>query len=122
MNSVVLIGRLANDPELAYTTSQNAVCKFTLAVEKKRRTGEDSKADFFRIVVWGTQGENANRYLKKGSRAGVHGRIETGSYKNREGQTVNTVDIIADNVEFLNDKPKTEERPAFAETNDFPPF
>lgn len=122
MNSVVLIGRLANDPELAYTTSQKSVCKFTLAVERPRRAGEESKADFFRVVVWGIQGENANRYLKKGSRAGVHGRIETGSYKNRDGQTVNTVDIVADNVEFLNTRERTEERPAFAEVNEYPPF
>ncbi len=102
MNSVVLIGRLARDPELSYTPStQTAVCHFTLAVDRPRRNGEDRGADFLRITVFGRQAENCDRYLAKGRQAAVHGRIETGSYKNREGVTVYTTDIIADNVEFL---------------------
>ncbi|MBR2539224.1 MAG: single-stranded DNA-binding protein [Mogibacterium sp.] len=102
MNSVVLIGRLARDPELSYTPStQTAVCHFTLAVDRQRRNGEDRGADFLRITVFGRQAENCGRYLAKGRQAAVHGRIETGSYKNREGVTVYTTDIIADNVEFL---------------------
>jgi single-strand DNA-binding protein len=102
MNSVVLIGRLARDPELSYTPStQTAVCHFTLAVDRPRRSGEDRGADFIRITVFGKQAENCDRYLSKGRQAAVHGRIETGSYKNREGVTVYTTDIIADNVEFL---------------------
>ena len=102
MNSVVLIGRLTRDPELSYTpNTQTAVCHFTLAVDRPRRQGEDRGADFLRVTVFGRQAENCDRYLAKGRQAAVHGRIETGSYKNREGVTVNTVDIIADNVEFL---------------------
>jgi single-strand DNA-binding protein len=102
MNSVVLIGRLARDPELSYTPStQTAVCHFTLAVDRPRRNGEERGADFLRITVFGRQAENCDRYLSKGRQAAVHGRIETGSYKNREGVTVYTTDIIADNVEFL---------------------
>ncbi|MBQ6456593.1 MAG: single-stranded DNA-binding protein [Mogibacterium sp.] len=102
MNSVVLIGRLARDPELSYTPStQTAVCRFTLAVDRPRRQGEDRGADFLRITVFGRQAENCDRYLSKGRQAAVHGRIETGSYKNRDGVTVYTTDIIADNVEFL---------------------
>jgi len=102
MNSVVLIGRLARDPEVSYTANtQTAVCHFTLAVSRPRRNGEDQGADFLRVTVFGRQAENCGRYLAKGRQAAVHGRIETGSYKNREGVTVNTVDIIADNVEFL---------------------
>lgn len=102
MNSVVLIGRLARDPELSYTPStQTAVCHFTLAVDRPRRNGEDRGADFLRVTVFGRQAENCDRYLAKGRQAAVHGRIETGSYKNREGVTVYTTDIIADNVEFL---------------------
>ena len=102
MNSVVLIGRLARDPELSYTPStQTAVCHFTLAVDRPRRQGEDRGADFIRITVFGRQAETCDRYLSKGRQAAVHGRIETGSYKNRDGVTVYTTDIIADNVEFL---------------------
>lgn len=102
MNSVVLIGRLARDPELSYTPNTNtAVCRFTLAVDRPRREGKDQGADFLRITVFGRQAENCNRYLAKGRQAAVHGRIETGSYKNQNGDTVYTTDIIADNVEFL---------------------
>lgn len=102
MNSVVLIGRLARDVELSYTpNTQTAVAHFTLAVDRPRRQGEEAGADFLRITVFGKQAENCDRYLSKGRQAAVHGRIETGSYKNREGVTVYTTDIIADNVEFL---------------------
>ena len=102
MNSVVLIGRLARDPELSYTANtQTAVCRFTIAVDRPRRQGEDQGADFIRITVWGRQGETCDRYLSKGRQVAVMGRIQTGSYKNREGVTVYTTDIVADRVEFL---------------------
>lgn len=102
MNSVILIGRLCADPELSYTpNTQTACCRFTLAVDKPKRQGEDQGADFIRITVWGAQGENCDRYLAKGRQAAVHGRIQTGSYKNRDGQTVYTTDVVADRVEFL---------------------
>ena len=102
MNSVVLIGRLARDPELSYTpNTQTAVTRFTLAVDRPKRNGEDQGADFIRITVFGRQAETCDRYLSKGRQAAVLGRIQTGSYKNREGVTVYTTDIIADRVEFL---------------------
>lgn len=102
MNQVILIGRLTANPELSYTpNSQTAVCRFTLAVDRPRREGQDQGADFLHITVWGRQAENCDRYLAKGRQAAVLGRIQTGSYKNREGVTVNTTDIIANNVEFL---------------------
>lgn len=102
MNSVVLIGRLARDPELSYTpNTQTAVCRFTLAVDRPRRQGEDQGADFIRITVWGKQAENCDRYLSKGRQVAVNGRIQTGSYKDRNGQTVYTTDVVANNVEFL---------------------
>lgn len=102
MNSVVLIGRLTKDPELTYTpNTQTACARFTLAVDRPKRNGEDQGADFLRIVVWGKQAETCDRYLTKGRQAAVRGRIETGSYKSRDGQTVYTTDIVADNVEFL---------------------
>lgn len=102
MNNVALTGYLARDPELSYTPSnQTAVCKFTLAVNRPRRNGEDQGADFIRIVVWGKQAETCDQYLSKGRRAAIVGRIQTGSYKNQEGQTVYTTDVVAERVEFL---------------------
>lgn len=110
MNKVILIGRLVRDPELRYTQSNQAVCNFTLAVDKKlsREKREEAEAagkptaDFPRIIVWGKMGENASRYLEKGKQCAIEGRIQTGSYQDGEtGKTVYTTDIIADNVEFL---------------------
>ena len=102
MNQVILIGRLARDPELSYTpNTQSAMCRFTIAVDRPRRQGEDAGADFIRITVWGRQAETCDRYLSKGRQVAVAGRIQTGSYKNREGVTVYTTDVVADRVEFL---------------------
>lgn len=102
MNSVILIGRLARDPELTYTpNTQTANCWFTLAVDKPKRNGEDQGADFIRITVWGKQAETCDRYISKGRQVAVMGHIQTGSYTNRDGQTVYTTDVVADRVEFL---------------------
>lgn len=110
MNKVILIGRLVRDPELKYTQSNQAVCNFTLAVDKnlskdKREEAEAAgrpTADFPRIIVWGKMGENASRYLFKGSQCAIEGRIQTGSYQDNEsGKTIYTTNIIAENVEFL---------------------
>lgn len=101
MNNVVLIGRLTRDPELRYTSSQMAVCHFSIAVDRPRSQNKDQTADFLRITVFGKQAENCGRYLAKGRQVGIQGRIQTGSYKNKDGQTVYTTDIIANSVEFL---------------------
>ncbi|MBQ0017891.1 MAG: single-stranded DNA-binding protein [Clostridiales bacterium] len=102
MNSVVLIGRLTRDPELSFTpNTQTAVAHFSIAVDRPRRNGEDQGADFIRITVFGKQAETVDRYLSKGRQVAVQGRIQTGSYKNREGVTVYTTDVIADRVEFI---------------------
>ena len=100
MNNVVIIGRLTKDPELAYggQNSDIAVCRFTLAVD---RPTQDKAADFIRIVVFRKQAENAKQYLAKGRQCAVEGRIQTGSYKDREGKTVYTTDVVANRVEFL---------------------
>lgn len=124
MNNVILIGRLCRDPELSYTTTGTAICKFTLAVDRPTRAGEDKTADFIRITVFNAQAENSNRYLKKGSKCAVNGRIQTGSYKDRDGKTVSTFDVVANNVEFLDSRAKEErpaERPAYNE-DVYPPF
>lgn len=99
MNQVVLIGRLASEPELSYTQgNQTAVCRFTLAVNRIKR---DDPADFIRITVWGKMAENCDRYLSKGRQIAVNGRIQTGSYTNRDGAKVYTTEVVANNVEFL---------------------
>ena len=100
MNNVVLIGRLTKDPELSYggQNSDIAVCRFTLAVD---RPTQDKAADFIRIVVFRKQAETAHQYLAKGRQCAVEGRIQTGSYKDREGKTVYTTDVVANRVQFL---------------------
>ena len=102
MNQVILIGRLTKDPEVRYTAAtQTAVATFTLAVDRPVKSGEEKKADFPRITVFGKQAENCEKYLAKGRLVGIHGRIQTGSYTNKDGVTVYTTDVIADRVEFL---------------------
>lgn len=102
MNNVILIGRLTRDPEVRYTANtQMAVCTFTFAVDRPTKQGEEKKADFPRVITFGKQAENCEKYLQKGRLVAVQGRIQTGSYKNKEGQTVYTTDVVADRVEFL---------------------
>ena len=102
MNTCILIGRLCANPELSYTpNTQTAVGRFTIAVDRPKRDGEDQGADFIRITVWGRQAETCDRYLNKGRQVAVMGRIQTGSYKDRNGETVYTTDVVADRVEFL---------------------
>lgn len=102
MNSVVLIGRLTKDPEVRYTgQTQMAVATFALAIDRPTKQGQEKQTDFPRVTVFGRQAENCERFLQKGSRCGVQGRLQTGSYKNRDGVTVYTTDVIADRVEFL---------------------
>lgn len=102
MNSVVLIGWLTKDPEVRYISeSQKAVANFTLAIDRPVKQGAEKQADFPRITVFGRQAENCERFLSKGMKAAVQGRIQTGSYKDRNGQTVYTTDVVAERVEFL---------------------
>lgn len=109
MNKVFLIGRLTKDPDLRYTQSGQAVVSFSLAVDRglskqKRQEMESMNrptADFPRITVWGVQAENVSRYLKKGNQCAIDGRIQTGSYQDKDGKMVYTTDVIADRVEFL---------------------
>lgn len=117
MNRVFLIGKLVRDVDLRYTQTNKAVANFTLACDRQmtREKKEEAEAnsyptaDFPRVVVWGKQAENASRYLKKGSLCAIEGRIETGSYDDREtGKTVYTTDIVADKVEYLDSQNRTQ--------------
>jgi single-strand DNA-binding protein len=100
MNNVVLIGRLTKDPEIRYIPeSQSAVATFTIAVD--RPMAKEKTADFIRITVFGKTAENCERFLAKGRMVGIQGRLQTGSYKNKEGSTIYTTDVVAERVEFL---------------------
>ena len=102
MNSVVLIGRLTRDPEVRYTAAtQMAVATFTIAIDRPVRAGGEKQTDFPRITVFGKQAENCEKYLAKGRLVGIQGRLQTGSYQNKDGATVYTTDVVADRVEFL---------------------
>ena len=102
MNSVELIGRLTRDPEVRYTSgSQTAVATFTLAIDRPQRQGEEKQTDFPRVTVFGRQAETCGKYLKKGRMAAIQGRLQTGSYQNRNGDTVFTTDVVANRVEFV---------------------
>lgn len=98
MNNVNLIGRTTRDPELKYTQGGMAVTRFTLAIN---RIGKKDEADFINIVCFNKVAENVANYISKGKLVGVEGRIQTGSYTNKEGQKIYTTDILANNIEFL---------------------
>ena len=102
MNKVILIGRLTADPEVRYTQEQKAVANYNLAVD--RRTSGEQTADFIRCVAFEKRAEFAEKYLRKGMKIAVEGRIQTGSYTNREGKKVYTTDVIIEQQEFCESK------------------
>jgi single-strand DNA-binding protein len=101
MNQVILIGRLTRDPEVRYTADQMAIASFSLAIDRPTQAGKEKQTDFPRVTVFGKQAETCERYLTKGRMVAIQGRIRTGSYKNKEGATVYTTEVVADRVEFL---------------------
>ena len=109
MNKVILIGRLTRDPEVRVSTGEGSQSRasYTLAVDRRRsrnaQAGEQT-ADFIRCTAWGYNADFAERYLKKGTKILVQGRIQTGSYTNKDGQTVYTTDVIVDEHEFVESK------------------
>lgn len=111
MNRVVLVGRLTKDPELRYTPSGAAVATFTLAVNRpfKDQQGEN-QADFINCVVWRKQAENAANFLKKGSLAGVDGRLQSRSYEAQDGRKVYVTEVVAESVQFLEPKSNSNTR------------
>lgn len=119
MNKVFLIGRITKDLELSHTQAGKANVSFILAVDKnlsrdKRKELEDAgrpTADFPRVVAWGYQAENLVRYCGRGSQVAIDGRIQTGSYEDREsGKTIYTTDIVADYIEFLSKSTQDESK------------
>ena len=105
MNRVMLIGRLTANPELRYTASNVPFARFSLAVNRTFSNGNgERETDFLNIIVWRKQAENVCNYLNKGSLVSIEGRIQTGSYDDKDGNKRYTTDIVADSVQFLESK------------------
>ena len=112
MNKVILMGRLTRDPEIRYSQGEQstAVARYTLAVDRRfRRDGDQQTADFIGCVAFGRQGEFAEKYLRKGTKIAVTGRIQTGSYTNRDGQKVYTTDVVVEEQEFAESKAASDQ-------------
>lgn len=107
MNKVIEMGRLTRNPDVRYTTGENpmAIARFTMAVDRRGKKQEGQQnADFIPCVAFGRLGEFAEKYLKQGVRIALEGRITTGSYTNKDGQKVYTVEVTAENIEFAESK------------------
>ena len=107
MNKAILIGRLTRDPEVRYSQGENstAIARFTLAVDRRfNRAGDQGTADFIGCVAFGKQAEFVEKYFKQGMKMVLSGRIQTGSYTNKERQNVYTTDVIAEDIEFAESK------------------
>lgn len=109
MNRVILMGRLTRDPEVRYSQGERsmAIARYTLAVDRRGRRSQDGgeqTADFINIVAFDRAGEFAEKYFRQGMRVLVSGRIQTGSYTNKEGQKVYTTEVIVDDQEFADSK------------------
>ena len=113
MNKVILMGRLTKDVETRYA-GETAVSRYSLAVDKKYKKEGEPTADFINCVAFGNNGKFAEKYLKKGMKIAVTGRIQTGSYTNKDGQKVYTTDIVVEEHEFCESKGAgTSEVPTF---------
>ncbi|OFS43974.1 single-stranded DNA-binding protein [Staphylococcus sp. HMSC057A08] len=105
INRVILVGRLTKDPEYRQTPNGVSVATFTLAVNRSFTNSQgEREADFINVVVFRKQADNVNKYLSKGSLAGVDGRIQSRNYENNEGRRVFVTEVVADNVQFLEPK------------------
>ena len=111
MNKVILMGRLTRDPEVRYTAGENAlaIARYTLAVDRRFRRDGEATADFISCVVFGRGAEFAEKYFHQGIRIVVSGRIQTGSYTNRDGQKVYTTDVVVEDQEFAESKAASAE-------------
>lgn len=101
MNKAIIMGRVAREIKLTYTASQIAVAAFPVAVDRITKAGEEKKADFPQVKVFGKQAENCEKFSGKGCRIAIEGRIQTGSYTNKDGATVYTTEVVAERVQFI---------------------
>lgn len=106
MNKCILMGRLTKNPEVRYTEKSTCVARYTLAVDRRFKRDE---ADFINCVAFGKQGEFAEKYLKQGTKIVISGRIQTGSYTNRDGKKVYTTDVVVEEQDFAESKGNSQE-------------
>ena len=113
MNKVILIGRVVRDAEIRYSQGANTTCiaRYTLAVDRKFKQEGQPNADFINCIAFGKLGEFAEKYLHKGVKIAVTGRIQTGSYKNKDGNTVYTTDVVVEEQEFCESKSQSNSQP-----------
>ena len=106
MNKVILMGRLTRDPDVRYTQGNEpmAIARYTLAVDRRTKKENEQTADFISCVAFGKNAEFAERYLKQGTKIVVEGRLQTGSYTNKEGYKVYTTDVVVESTEFAESK------------------
>lgn len=119
MNKVILMGRLTRDPDVRYSNGANgstAVAKYTLAVDRKFKQDGQPTADFINCVAFGKLGEFAEKYLHQGTKIAITGRIQTGSYTNKDGQKVYTTDVVVEEQEFCESKSSNQQ----SQNNDRP--
>ena len=116
MNKIILLGNLTRDPEIRYTQGDASmvVARYTLAVNRYRKAGGEQQADFVSCVVFRKGAEFAEKYLRKGLKIAVTGRIQTGSYTNRDGQKVYTTEVVVEDHEFAESKAVSESNMGFA--------
>ena len=117
MNKVILMGRLTRDPEVRYSQGEQAtaIARYTLAVDRRfRRDGDQQTADFIPCVAFGRAGEFAEKYFRKGTKVAITGRIQTGSYTNRDGQKVYTTDVVVEEQEFAESKKASSDNGGYA--------
>ena len=112
MNKVILMGRLTRDPEVRYSQGENAmaIARYTLAVDRRfNRNNDEQTADFISCVAFGRSGEFAEKYFHKGTKIAVTGRIQTGSYTNKDGVKVYTTDVVVEDQEFAESKSASQQ-------------
>lgn len=117
MNKLTIIGNLTRDPEIRTTSAGKNVCTFTVAVNRRKKLEGQPEADYFRVSAWEQMGENCQRFLNKGKKVCVIGRVSVRTYKANDGETRASLEVFADDVEFIS--PKGESEPHYMDvTND----
>lgn len=106
MNKIFLIGNLTRDPELSETQSGIAVCRFAIAVNRRRTSEGEPQTDFFNVTAWRGLAESVARYCKKGNKVAVTGSVQVRAYEGNDGAKRTSVDVVAEDVEFLTPKPQ----------------
>lgn len=120
MNSVQLVGRFTRDPDVRYTDGGLSVARFSLAVDRRYKKDGEQTADFINCVAFGKTAEFIEKYFQKGMRIGTNGRIQTGSYTNKDGNKVYTTDVVVENCEFVESKTSTRDAAGGSDPGEHP--